>query len=73
MATEQHDLLRRYEQWPRRRGKSELLAFLRGSSITRQQSIAAKCFECSGGDGEACKVLTCPLRLYSPYSDLATD
>jgi len=62
-----HDLLRRYEQWPRRRGKSELLAFLRGSSITRQQAINARCYECGCGSGEPCLVAACPLQPYSPF------
>ncbi len=62
--------------WPRRKGKAELSKYLHGESITRQQAISAKCYDCSGGypDGlQPCTVVSCPLYPHSPCNTLAQD
>ena len=51
-----------------RSGKTQLLKYLRGSRITRQESIKAKCFDCDGmGDSGECDLEHCALYPYSPF------
>ena len=53
------------------RGKSELMKFLNGFRITRNEAIKAKCYDCMGfydnTQEKDCKNLTCPLYTYMPY------
>lgn len=52
-------------------GRSEMIKFLEGKSLTRAQSIRAMCYSCLGfcGDGGYdCEVQDCPLYPYMPYN-----
>jgi hypothetical protein len=52
-------------------GKQELIDFLEGKELTKNQCIKAKCYECNNGytDGRNdCVIFDCPLYGYSPYS-----
>jgi hypothetical protein len=54
------------------RGRSELIAALKGKKMSRGQAIKAKCYECMLGyaDGTMdCMVPHCPLYYYMPYRD----
>lgn len=54
---------------PRVIGRKEYLKYLQGKKITRDEAIAAKCYDCMGyyRDGrEDCKNGTCPLYPFSP-------
>ena len=58
------------ETAPASRGKTFLLKYLRGSVLTRDQAIKAKCCDCMGYniDGRIdCQDHDCPLYLYIPY------
>lgn len=58
-------------EWPKRKGKAELIRYLDGKVLTRASAITAKCYECMGGYDEAdlkdCEVVSCPLYPYQPY------
>jgi hypothetical protein len=59
-------------KWEKRRGKSSLMRYLKGRSITRQEAIEAKCYECEEGWPEGvqrCLVSDCPLNSFHPYSE----
>jgi hypothetical protein len=52
------------------RGKRELIAFLRGETLTMKESILANCYECMGlyMDGRRdSEVEGCPLHVFMPY------
>jgi hypothetical protein len=57
------------KKWPRHAGKNDLLKFLEGKRLTRQQAIEAKCYECVCGEGtEPCSLPKCPLTLYCQWN-----
>ncbi len=52
------------------RGKRELIAFLKGETLTMKESILANCYQCTGFclDGRKdCEVEGCPLHVFMPY------
>jgi len=52
------------------KGRAEYEKFKKGKSLTRHQSIIAKCYECMChyADGRVdCEVVGCPLYPYHPY------
>ena len=62
------ELLESAKSGPRRQGRKELIKYLEGEDITRQQAIKAKCFNCDGmGETASCEIDSCPLFPYSPY------
>ena len=55
-------------------GKSELIKYLSGKRITRQQAIKAKCYDCDGyGESGECELNHCSLFQYSPYTDKSNE
>ena len=52
-------------------GRGELIQFLKGFRITRNEAIKAKCYDCMGFYDQAqdkdCNNTTCPLYPYMPY------
>ena len=51
-----------------RTGKNQLIKYLKGGRLTRQQAIKAKCYECNGlGESNECDIEECSLYPYSPY------
>ena len=53
------------------RGRAELINYLSTGKGTARQVILAKCYDCCGyyADGRVdCKLETCPLYPYMPYS-----
>lgn len=49
-------------------GKTQLIKFLKGETITRAAAIKAKCYDCNGlGEINTCDDKRCPLWPYSPY------
>jgi hypothetical protein len=51
-------------------GKRQLVAFLRGESLTMKDSILANCYECTGfylGGRKDCEAEGCPLHGFMPY------
>jgi hypothetical protein len=69
-------LIREVERGPRRQGQAEYLKFLRGQYCTRQELIAAKCYDCAGfyQDGaSSCENKQCPLFRYHPYRKSGGD
>jgi len=51
-------------------GRTELLKHLNKESISKNEAIKAKCYDCMGYgiDGRIdCKVVTCPLYPWMPY------
>ena len=55
--------------YKKKMGKAYYLKFLEGESLTRDQAIKAKCYECVlGEDTEPCLVSTCPLMLYCQWN-----
>lgn len=60
------DLLNSAKHGSRRKGQKDLIAYLSGKRITRQQAILAKCYDCDGmGESGVCDVGDCPLYPYS--------
>ena len=56
-------------KYPKKIGKAYYLKYLEGQSLTRDQAIKAKCYECVlGEDTDPCLVNTCPLILYCPWN-----
>ena len=55
------------------RGRSEMLKYLSGKKITRQQAINAQCYECNGYQRQDCMARECVLWPYSPYAKEAFD
>lgn len=52
-----------------RRGKSDLIKYLTGKTLTRAQAIRAKCYDCNGmGDSNECDIDACSLFPFSPYA-----
>jgi len=52
----------------RRKGQKELLRFLNGERLTRQQAINGKCYDCDGmGESGVCDITECTLYSYSPF------
>jgi hypothetical protein len=52
-------------------GRQELLKFLGGKKLTKGEAIQAKCYDCMSRfrDGKVdCKIKTCPLYEFMPYS-----
>lgn len=55
-------------------GRKELTAYLEGKTLTRNQAIKAKCFECMNGydDGAIdCLIKTCSLYPFMAYKGRA--
>ena len=51
-----------------RSGKTQLLKYLKGGRLTRQEAIKAKCYDCDGmGDSGECSLEHCSLYPYSPF------
>lgn len=52
------------------KGKGNFEKFKNGGVLTRSQAIAAKCYDCNGGDGGNCdcEVDICPLYPYMYYN-----
>lgn len=51
-------------------GKTELLRYLDGKTLTREEAILAMCYDCTGCYAEGkrdCKLPECPLYQYMPY------
>jgi hypothetical protein len=49
-------------------GKTQLLKYLSGRRLTRQEAIKAKCYDCDGmGETGECDMEECSLYPYSPY------
>jgi len=49
------------------KGRGEYLKYLNGTTITRNQAIVAKCYDCMGwfADGrQDCMIVTCPIYPY---------
>ena len=66
------DKIKRIEELARRKGKKELLMFLKGEKISKSQAILAKCYECMGyyiDGGTDCCVKSCPLYTFMPFKD----
>lgn len=66
------DKIKRIEELARRKGKTELLMFLKGEKISKSQAILAKCYECMGyyiDGGTDCCVKSCPLYTFMPFKD----
>ena len=62
------DLLDSAKNGVSRAGKSELIKYLTGKRLTRNQAIKAKCYDCNGmGEQATCDIETCALYPYSPY------
>ncbi len=58
------------ENGKRFKGQAYLLRHLDGKSLTRNQAIAAKCYECMGyyTDGaQDCEIPDCPLYKFMPF------
>jgi len=58
------------------RGRSELIRYLKGNRITRDQAIWAKCYDCMGYfvDGVSdCKDTECSLYPFNPYKDTSKN
>lgn len=54
----------------RSRGQKELLRYLAGERLTRDQAIKAHCYDCSGFylDGRInCGIENCPLHPFMPF------
>lgn len=63
------DMLRSARGGKKRAGQSNLISYLSGKRITRDQSIKAKCYECNGmGEQLDCDIEACALFPYSPYA-----
>ena len=66
-------LLQRIEAAPHRRGKTELLRFIRGERLTPTESIRAHCYDCMcffegcAGDELDCGHPSCTLYPLMPY------
>lgn len=53
----------------KRAGQIQLIKYLKGTRLTRQEAIKAKCYDCDGmGDSGVCNVEGCPLLPYSPFN-----
>ena len=55
------------------KGGKELKSYLTGEVLSAKGAVIAKCYDCMGyyADGAIdCKVPTCPLYLYMPYSEV---
>jgi hypothetical protein len=51
------------------RGKTLMLKFLNGESLSASQAIKANCFCCMGYESrEDCEMSNCPLYNYMPYN-----
>jgi len=63
-----HDLLASAKSGKKRRGQKQLIAYLSGKTLTRQESILARCYDCDCmGDSGQCTLRSCALHPYSPY------
>ena len=50
------------------KGKNILIKYLKGLSIEKNESVYAKCYECSGyGENFPCGSVECPLWVFCPY------
>lgn len=68
--TRQENLINEVQTWPRRVGKPEYLAFLRGEYLSPKKRILATCYYCNNGyvDGASdCQNSDCPLHRVMPY------
>ncbi len=53
----------------RRNGQLLLIKYLSGGSLTRGQSIRAKCYDCDGmGETGLCEIKECSLYPYSSFA-----
>ena len=51
-----------------RKGKKELIKYLNGDRLTRNEAIKAKCYDCNGmGESGVCDTNSCALWPYSPF------
>lgn len=67
---QQEALIAEVQAWPRRVGKLEYLAFLRGEYLSPKKRILATCYFCNNGyvDGPLdCQNYDCPLHKLMPY------
>jgi hypothetical protein len=61
-------LLESVKKGIKRQGRKELIGYLEGKRITRNQAIKAKCYDCNGmGESKECDIEGCSLLPYSPY------
>ena len=64
-----NDMLKSAQSGKSRAGKKDLIKYLQGRKITRNQAIRGKCFDCMGlGEDGTCDTKACPLYPFSPYS-----
>ena len=62
------DILESCKTGKSRAGKTQLLKYLKGGRLTRQEAIKAKCYDCDGmGDAGECVIENCSLYPYSPF------
>lgn len=62
------DLLKSAKGGKLRKGQKNLINYLQGQRLTRNQAIQAKCYDCDGmGDSGVCEVERCSLYPYSPF------
>jgi hypothetical protein len=67
MAILDERLLQSARRGTARAGKSDLIAYLTGKTLTRQKAIRAKCYDCNGmGEQKTCDIVSCSLYPYSP-------
>lgn len=66
----QEALLAEVQSWPRRIGKPEYIAYIRGQYLSPKRRILATCYHCNNGyvDGAFdCQNYDCPLHKLMPY------
>jgi hypothetical protein len=55
---------------PQKAGRADYLKHLKGQTLTRNQAIRAKCYECVGGeDTKPCNISSCPLTQFSQWNN----
>lgn len=65
------DFIKSVQDGKRRKGKRELLSYVSGKTLTRNQAIRAKCYDCNGmGDSDECDIEECSLYPYSPFKQI---
>ena len=64
------DLLESAKSGKKRDGQVALIKHLSGGTLTRQQAIRAKCYDCDCmGDSGKCALKECPLYPYSSFKE----
>lgn len=62
------DLLKSAKGGKLRKGQKNLINYLQGQRLTRNQAIQAKCYDCDGmGESGICDLDECSLYPYSPF------